>query len=178
MIVATRTAGAADGIDEAANQPSPSSSSSPSFGQRVEVPDTGYAVAFPEDWVVEIVEEDSDTAILVVSEPERFAPEVELRNLLVAWGPEGHERDTLNICTLVRYQPIELTANEFLNEIFGQSDVAVESLHEGLSRVFMNQFMKGRVLTDEPKAVYSDRLRHRWRRRGRLTLVYGRAVPP
>lgn len=134
LIMTSRTAGAADSADGAASQPEPSSAP-PWFGGRVEVPEAGFAATFPEDWVVEIVEEDSDTAILVVSGPERFGPDTELRNLLVAWGPEGQDRDTLEICTLVRYQPIELTADEFMDEIWGMDGgLPVESLHEGLSR--------------------------------------------
>ena len=126
-------------------------SSPPESSRRIEVREAGYAVTLPEDWDIEIVEEDSDTAILILTGPERFGPDVELQNLMVAWGPEGRERDTPNLCTLVRYAPIELTADEFLNEIFGQSeDLIVESVHEGLSRVFMNQFMTGSILTDSP----------------------------
>jgi hypothetical protein len=132
-------------------------SSPPESSGRVEVRGSGYAVTLPRDWDVEIVEEGSDTGILVLSGPERFGPDVKLENLLVAWGPEGRERETPNLCTLVRYAPIELTADEFLNEIFGQSeDLTIESLHEGLSRVFMNQFMTGRILTDSPGAAYVE----------------------
>ena len=142
---------AANGID-GAGQPSPS------FGQRVEVPEASYAVTFPEDWTVEIVEEDSDTTILSF-DAAGFGPDVESHNLLVASGPGGRgaDRDAFNLCTLVRYEPIELTADEFLNEVFGQSeDLAVESLHEGLSRVFMNQFLSGRVITDQPEHFYVE----------------------
>ena len=157
MIIVTRTAGAADDTDGAANVAGPSSPAESS--QRVEVREAGYAVTLPEDWVVEIVEEDSDTAILVLSGPERFGPDVELRSLLVAWGPGGRgpARDRWNGCTLVRYQPIEITADEFLHEIYGQSeDLAVESLHEGLSRVLVNQWFQSRILTDSPGAIYSE----------------------
>ena len=155
VIIATRTADAADDTDGAATVAGPSSS--PESSRRVEVREAGYAVTLPEDWVVEIVEEDSDTAILVLSGPERFGPDTELQSLLVAWGPEGCERDTLNVCTLVRYQPIELTADEFLHEIYGQSeDLAVEFLHEGLSRVLVNQWFQSRILTDSPGAIYSE----------------------
>jgi hypothetical protein len=133
LIMTSRTAGAADSADGAASQPEPSAP--PWFGGRVEVPEAGFAATFPEGWVVEIVEEDSDTAILVVAGPERFGPDTELRNLLVAWGPGGQDRDTLDICTLVQYQPIELTADEFMDEIWGMDGgLPVESLHEGLSR--------------------------------------------
>ena len=150
----TGTAGAADETNTLATEPGPDSSPSPS--QWVEVREAGYAMSFPEDWVVEIVEEGSDTAILVLSGPERFGPDVELQNLLVAWGPEGHERDTLNVCTLVRYEPIELTAEEFLQEIHGQNDsIVVESLDEGLSRVLVNPFFQSRILSDQPKATYA-----------------------
>jgi hypothetical protein len=125
-------------------------------GHRVEVPEMGFAATFPEGWVVEIVEEGSETAILVQSGPERFGPDVELRNLLVARGPEGQEGDRPHGCTLVRYAPIDLTADEFLNEVFEQSDLAVESLHEGLSRVFMNMWWKGHILTDQPEHPYIE----------------------
>ena len=154
VIMTTRTADAADDTDGTLALTGPSSS--PGSSQRVEVREAGYAVTFPQGWVVEIVEEDSDTAILVLSGPERFGPDVELQNLLVAWGPEGHQRDTLNACTLVRYQPIELSAEEFLNEIHGQSDsIVVEPLREGLSRVLVNQFLQSRILSD-PEARYSE----------------------
>ena len=155
VILTARTAAAADDTGGAATMTGPSSP--PESSQRIEVREAGYAVTFPEDWVVEIVEEDSDTAILVLTGPERFGPDAELLSLLVARGPQGHERDTLNVCTLVRYQPIEHTADEFLEEIFGRSeDLAVESLRDGLSRVFMNQFLTGRILTDSPGALYVE----------------------
>ena len=157
VILTTRTAAAADDTGGAATMTGPSSP--PESSQRLEVREAGYAVTFPKDWVVEIVEEDSDTAILVLSGLERFGPDVELRNVLVAWGPGGRgpARDTWNVCTLVRYEPIELTATEFMDEVFGQSeDLAVDSLREGLSRVFMNQFLSGLVITDQPEHLYIE----------------------
>jgi hypothetical protein len=70
--------------------------------------------------------------------------------------PEGQEGDRPHGCTLVRYAPIDLTADEFLNEVFEQSELAVESLHGGLSRVFMNQFFAGRIVTDHPEHPYIE----------------------
>lgn len=156
VILTARTAAAADDTGGAATMTGPSSP--PVSSQRIEVREAGYAVTFPEDWAVEIVEEDSDTGILRLSGPERFGPDVELRNVLVAWGPGGRgpARDTWNVCTLVRYEPIEFTSDEFLHEIFETSDVAVEALRDGLSRIFMNQFLTGRILTDSPGAIYVE----------------------
>jgi hypothetical protein len=155
LIMTTRTAGAAGDTDGAATGAGPSSP--PESSQRVEVLEAGYAVTFPEDWVVEIVEEDSDTAILVVAQPERFGPEVELQPLLVAEGPDMQERDAFSLCTLVRYAPIDITTDEFMNEIFGQSDWAVvESLREGLSRVLVDEMYTGRILARAPEALYVD----------------------
>jgi hypothetical protein len=155
LIMTTRTAGAADSADGAASQPEPSAS--PWFGGRVEVPEAGLAVTFPEDWVVELAEEGSDLPILVVAQPELFGPEVELQPLLVAKGPDMRERDKLSLCSLVRYAPIDITTDEFMNETFGQSDWAViESLREGLSRVLLDPMYTGRILTGNPEALYVD----------------------
>ena len=134
----------------------PSASPEPA-DQRVEVPDAGFAVTLPGDWVVELAEEGSDLPILVVAPPELFGPEVELRPLLVAEGPDMQERDRFTLCTLVRYAPIEITPNEFMRETFRQSDWAViESLHDGLSRVLLVPWYTGRILTRIPEAIYVD----------------------
>ncbi len=52
LIMSTRTAGAADGTDGPAA--TAESVAPPSFGQRVEVPEAGFAVTFPLDWEVSI----------------------------------------------------------------------------------------------------------------------------
>jgi len=52
LIVAQPTAGAADGTVGPAT--TPESVAPPSFGQRVEVPEAGFAVTFPVDWEVSI----------------------------------------------------------------------------------------------------------------------------
>ena len=51
LIVSTRTAGAADGAD---GTTTPESATPPSFGQRVVVPEAGFAITFPVDWEVSI----------------------------------------------------------------------------------------------------------------------------
>jgi len=65
--------------------------------------------------------------------------------------------DAAAACSLVRYAPIELTADPFLHESFGQSDsIVVESLREGLSRVLVNGFGESRIMTAVPKMLYVD----------------------
>jgi len=156
LIMSSRSAGAAQETDVTTilSVPSPT----PWVGsQRVELPAAGLAVTFPADWVVELAEEGSDLPIVFLALPERFGPQVEVQSLLVAEGPDQHERDTFTLCTLVRYAPIDLTADEFLHEAFGQSDsIVVESLRDGLSRVLVNDWIQSRILADDPEALYAD----------------------
>ncbi len=156
MIMATRTTGATDDTDVATD--SPGASQPPwTVGQRVEVPDAEFAMTFPEDWVVERLEEESGADILTLGQPERFGPDVELQRLLIAEGPDMQERDAFTLCTLVRYAPIDLTADEFLHEIFGQSDdIVIERLHDRLSRALVNPFLSSRIIVDTPEAIYVD----------------------
>lgn len=156
LVITTRTAGAIEKAD-AGTVGSGSSPTPRVAGQLVEVPEAGLALTFPSDWVIELDEEGSDLSILVLAHPDRFGPEVELQSLLVAESPYLEDRDTRTGCTLVRYAPIGFTADEFLLEIFGQSDsIVVERLSDGLSRVLVNQWFQSRILADDPEASYSD----------------------
>ena len=60
MIVATRTTGAADAIDGATNQPS--TSSLPTSGQRVEIPEAGMALTIPAGWGFQVEMRPTDWA--------------------------------------------------------------------------------------------------------------------
>ena len=161
LIIATRSAEATDGTDAANFASEPPSSA---YGQRVEVPAAGLAVTFPADWVIEFAGEGSDRLIMVLAQPDRFGPEVDLQELLVtkspdmvAKSPDMLERDRATGCTLVRYAPIDLTADEFLREVFEpSSQFTVESIREGLSRVLVNPFLQSRIMTDVPDAFYVD----------------------
>ena len=155
ILMATTSAGATDDTIVVTASPDPLP---PSWndGQRVEVPDPGLAMTFPERWVIELLEGGSGPDFIILTQPERFGPEVELQRILAAKGP-GHERDTSTFCTLVRYAPIDLTADEFLGEVFSQSDSwVIESLREGLSRVLVDPWFTGHILTRIPDAVYVD----------------------
>jgi hypothetical protein len=152
LIMTARTAGAADEMVVATASPDTSPPSAMG-GQRVEVPEAGLAVTLPQAWVGESSEDELD--FILLAPPERFGPEVELQRILVAKGP-GQERDTFTYCTLVRYAPIDITADEFLHEVFGQSDsLVIESLSEGLSRVLVNPWIDSRIL-DDPETIYVD----------------------
>ena len=162
VVVAVLVAIVAWGILAAVTTPtvaaqSPSTEMPPGFDGRVEMPDAGYAVTFPDDWAVEIVEEGSEPSILVLAHPEEFGPDVDLERLLVATAPNPQEREGFSLCTLVRYAPIDLTADEFLHEIFGQSDdIVIERLHDRLSRALVNPFLSSRIMVDTPEAIYVD----------------------
>lgn len=155
LIIASRSAAATDDTDAATIAPA---AASPSVaGQRVEVPGAALAATFPADWVIEFVEEGSDRPMIVLAQPDRFGPEVGLQPLLVARAPNMDERSEATFCTLVRYAPIDITADAFLREVFGRSDsFVIESLREGPSRVLVNDWIDSRILTDIPEARYVD----------------------
>ena len=155
MITATRTAGATHDTDVAAV--SPGAAPPPrTVGQRVEVPEAGLAVTFPEDWVIKLVEEGPEPEFIILTQPERFGPEVKLQPVLVAEGPDMRERDTFTFCTLVRYAPIDVTADEFLAGVFSSDELVVERLDDRSSRVLVNPWIQSRILVDTPEAIYVD----------------------
>ena len=104
-------------------------------GQLVEVPERGFAITLPSDWDAWTNPEDPELGFIVVSGPERFGASVRMDPVMAA-EPEGQEPSGLpHACTLTLYQPIAVTPDAFLGELFGQANhVAIESLEGGLSR--------------------------------------------
>ena len=105
-------------------------------GHRVVVPEVGIAASLPDDWTAVTVLEDPDLSFLTALAPERLGPDVEVRNVLVAYEPERPGREMPLGCTLMSYRPLALTPAQFMDELYGQSaDWPVEAIHDGLSRV-------------------------------------------
>ena len=107
------------------------------LSNRVEVPEAGMAVTFPDGWTVKT--EGADLGFIVVAGPERFGTDVRMQPIAVA-EPPGQEPGGLpDACTLVQYRPIALTADEFMSKLYGQAEgIGIESLGRDLSFVLLD----------------------------------------
>ena len=105
VIVATRTAGAADRIDGATNRPSPSSP--PTSGQRVEIPEAGTALTIPAGWGFGVEMRPTDWAA--------EAPAVAtIWHVLDSWSPAGDPEAATEYCSIGRLRVSEQSVGSML----------------------------------------------------------------
>ena len=105
MIVATRTTGAADAIDGATNQPS--TSSLPTSGQRVEIPEAGMALTIPAGWGFQVEMRPTDWAA--------GAPvAATIWQVLDSWSPAGDPEAATESCSIGLLQMSEQSVGSMM----------------------------------------------------------------
>ena len=86
----------------------------PSPGRRLEVPELGIAVSFPDDWNVEQASGGVDASWPAIVRPEELGPEVTMDTVLVASAPDADDEDVVEACTLVQYRPTDATPEDLI----------------------------------------------------------------
>jgi len=94
----------------------------PSPARRVEVPELGVAVSFPDDWVVEPLYGKADAGAPVLVPPEWLGPDVAIHDVVSATAPGTDARGVVEGCALALYQPTDITPTEFMDLAFERQD--------------------------------------------------------